>query len=567
MKKQILFFTLFLGLQFSQAQDLSFEWGYSLGGILNERPSNIVIDNDGNIYVLGNFVLSADLDPTPNELNVTTPDGFSDFFIQKLSPDGNLIWAKSFGGLGDQRGETIAINDAGEIYISGWFFETIVFDFQNGEPPIELSGFDNSFFLKLDTNGNFIWAKQIGEDGRNRFFSSKVDDDGNLFITGYFRGTMNFNPNGNNTVISNGEGDGFVLKLNNLGDFIWVATLGGDDEVAVDIILDIDFDLEGNLLLVGEYHNTTDFDPGPNEFLLTTINSASHAFMLKLSQEGNFISVLGSPRPTVVGSSSIIQSIDVDQQGNIYLTGTYINTNNFDPENGVFLLTSLGAQDIFRLKLDPNGNFIWANSIGAGSIDLVYNIFVDNQGNNYIAGRFGGVVDFDPGAGVLNIESSADVDGFIQKLDPNGNLVWVQTFGGELSTTSRDIKLYNNNLYTFGTFQQEIDLDPSENEFIVSSNGIADIFFAKYNDNTLTVDEINDAGIKIYPNPTNTNFYISNITEPIISLKILNASGVLVKEISNPNLNNQVQVNLSSGVYYLTIENREGTYAKKLLIK
>jgi Beta-propeller repeat len=122
-------------------------------------------------------------------------------------------------------------------------------------------------------------------------------------------------------------------------------------------------------------------------------------------------------------------SIAVDALGNVYTTGIFINTVDFDPGAGVFNLTSVGGSNIFVSKLDASGNFVWAKSTGSGN-GISNSIAVDASGSVYTTGSFNGTVDFDPGVGVFNLTSAgSDADIFVSKLDASGNFVWAKSVG------------------------------------------------------------------------------------------------------------------------------------------
>ncbi|MBK7391281.1 MAG: SBBP repeat-containing protein [Bacteroidetes bacterium] len=110
--------------------------------------------------------------------------------------------------------------------------------------------------------------------------------------------------------------------------------------------------------------------------------------------------------------------------GNSYITGRFAHTVDFDPSSGVFNLVSNGQWDIFILKLDPAGNFVWVKQIGGVDIDEGYSITLDKSGNILTTGRFYGQVDFDPGIGTNYLTAGSILDVFISKLDSNGNFLW-----------------------------------------------------------------------------------------------------------------------------------------------
>src|SRR5690606_25371176 len=116
-------------------------------------------------------------------------------------------------------------------------------------------------------------------------------------------------------------------------------------------------------------------------------------------------------------------------QGNVYTTGYFVGTVDFDPGAGTVNLTSQGGSDIFIQKLDALGDLVWAKSVGGTGNDNGRSIAVDAQGNVYTTGDFRGIVDFDPGAGTADLTSQGEYDVFIQKLDALGDLIWAKSVG------------------------------------------------------------------------------------------------------------------------------------------
>jgi hypothetical protein len=122
------------------------------------------------------------------------------------------------------------------------------------------------------------------------------------------------------------------------------------------------------------------------------------------------------------------RSIAVDASGNVYTTGTFNGTVDFNPGVGTYFLTSTSVEDVYISKLDSSGNFLWAGAWGGGSFDLGLSIAIDANGFVYSTGLFQGTADFDPGAGTFNLTANS-MDGFVVKLNAlNGNLVWAKQF-------------------------------------------------------------------------------------------------------------------------------------------
>ena len=124
------------------------------------------------------------------------------------------------------------------------------------------------------------------------------------------------------------------------------------------------------------------------------------------------------------GSSfDVCQAIALDDGGNVYATGYFSATVDFDAGPGVYNLTSVAAEDIFISKTTPDGKLVWAKSIGDFRYQAGYAITLDAAKNIYITGIFFGTVDFDPGPGITNLSSAGNEDIFICKLDNNGNFM------------------------------------------------------------------------------------------------------------------------------------------------
>tara|TARA_B100000809_G_C15103740_1_gene517923 strand:- start:336 stop:2030 length:1695 start_codon:yes stop_codon:yes gene_type:complete len=564
MKKKLLLIALnSLLILISQAQTVNFEWAKSMGGSTSDMGISITTDNFGNVYTAGLYEGVVDFDPSASTFNLT-PFGSSDIFIQKLDINGNFIWAKSIGGSGSEYNPSISVDLSGNVYTIGLFEGTIDLDPSLSSFYLTSNGLLDAFIQKLDANGNFIWAKSIG-GVNNDDPSSIIIDTSGIYITGYFDGTVDFDPNSAiYNLTSNGQINFYILKLDTNGNFIWAKSAGGSSS---DFSTTITLDIFGNVYITGGFGSTVDFDPGINTFNLTS-NGNWDVFIQKLDANGNFIWAKSMGGPT----NDYSFSITTDNLGNVYVTGPFEGVADFDPSLSTFNLTSQGSSDIFVQKLDLNGNFIWAKSMGGNLTDIGWDLIVDDFGNTYVTGSYMSTVDFDPSASTFNLTSNGNLDFFIQKLDANGNFIWVESFGGGLNEEGLDLLSDGlGNLYLTGRFQAAVDFDPSPSTFILTSNGNWDTFILKLSlpIGVGTLDLKNNLELNIFPNPTSGKVSI-NLSEVKTNLKVTltnNLGQVIFTQQFESTDFSHFNIDSPKGMYFLQLEVDGEVITKKIIKK
>ncbi len=175
---------------------------------------DIAVDGGGNAYVTGYFEGKVDFDPGTGSLLLTSARGSADLFVSKLTPAGNLIWARQVGGTGSDGGSGIAVDGGNAVYLTGTFSGTV--DFNPGAGIYNLSsvGTYDIGVLKLDAAGNFAWAVRTGGSDRVLPRDIAVHPGGDVMVAGYFRGTADFDPGiGAYPRTSAGGNDTFLVKL------------------------------------------------------------------------------------------------------------------------------------------------------------------------------------------------------------------------------------------------------------------------------------------------------------------------------------------------------------------
>ena len=197
-----------------------------------------------------------------------TSAGYSDIFVSKIDNLGNFVWAKRMGGSNFDFGTCIEVDSADNVYTTGRFYGMVDFDPGAGIFIIIAAGYDDVFVSKLDSAGNFVWAKHMGGTGFDNGSGIIVDSAGSVYTTGEFSGTADFDPGaGTFNLISDGSRDIFVSKLDSTGDFVWAKAMGGWS--VYEHTYGIAVDSTGNVYTTGYFQNTVDFDPGAGIFNLT----------------------------------------------------------------------------------------------------------------------------------------------------------------------------------------------------------------------------------------------------------------------------------------------------------
>lgn len=503
MKKQLLFITaMFINfIAFTQ----NFQWAKRYGGIQGDVGTSIAVDGAGNIYSIGYFSETSDFDPGTAALNLTSKGG-DDIFISKINASGNLVWAKSIGGVSDDAGNSIAVDKSGNIYITGYFNGTVDFDPGSGTSNLTAAGSYDIFVLKIDAAGNFAWVKGMGGAKGDLGWSLTLDGSGSIYITGFFNGTADFDPGTatyNLVATSTNYEDIFIAKLNASGNFVWAKKIGGN---IGDTPFSIAVDASANVYTTGTFGGgPVDFDPGSGTFNLTTVGGGD-IFISKLDSSGKFVwaNNFGGYQ------NDRGNSIATDAAGNVYCTGFFKDTVDFDPGAATLKLASAGSFDFFISKFNSSGNLMWAKIFGAGPMDdWGFSLATDASGNVYTTGYFNGTVDFDPGSGTNNLTSASKNDIFILKLSSSGSFVWAKALAGADFDQGRTIAADpSGNVYVAGSFRATVDFDPGTATFNLNSAGADDVFLLKLGSTSGIENRNKEFNFEVYPNPANDFFTI-----------------------------------------------------------
>jgi hypothetical protein len=445
----LIFLFLISNILICFAQEAHFGWAKKIGGTGDERGNDLTIDQASNVLITGSFTGSADFDPSPGN-SIQVSKGMDDIFIEKLDSRGDLIWTRTIGGtVGDDRGESIKADAAGNVYVTGTFTGKV--DFNPGPESFEITGktpVDN-FIVKLNSAGDFLWAKSFGDISGNAIV---IDKSGNIFSMGYS-----------------------LRKISSDGDLLWSFRPSGGivegHHVEVDVM--------DNVYVAGRFSGTVDFDPSSSALNLKSISPVgsglfndNDAFVAKFDNAGNLLwvkQVGGANRDEVYG-------LAVDDFMNVYATGVYYLTGDFNPSSETYELVGEGQSDCFILKLNASGDFEWAKKIGSSEFEIGESIQIDAHGNAYVTGSFNKTIELAPG---LILTSTGGPDQFILTLDFSGNFLWAKGISGGEYMSGTSIALGSTgNVYTAGTFYGTTQFDFESETTALSSSGQGDVYFS-----------------------------------------------------------------------------------------
>ena len=479
---------------------------------LNRNPGNCfaekIVVNSTGIYLTGHFFLNVDFDPGPATAILSSIGGWSgdeDIFIAHYDLNGNYLWAKSMGGLNEDKALDMAVDNAGNSYITGYFRDTVDLDPGMGVATFISDGFQDSFFAKYDINGNYVWGYDLCDNSGTSALGRKVAfdfDSFQIYLIGEFNGTVDFDRGvGFNNISSQGGYDSYVLKIDTAGYFIWAGSIATPNSSGTAANIAIQ---DTNLYLCGIITDTTDFDIGLGVYNVAAsgTNFATDMFFAKYNLNGNvqWVRTLGNS-----ASSQGLGNIKIDSLSNLFLTGTMTGSLDFDAGTGTSYQSSNGGADIAFAKYDNNGNFIWAKNIGGLYNDLPLSSDADNN-SQYITGYFTYAIDCDPDTGIALISPA------------NGQNILIGKYS-EIST------------------------------------------------NIITINNPNLQYLILYPNPASTFVTIGNKFENNnFEWEVLDMKGrVVIKKRSNDISLNVAQLTL--GIYLLELKNNNSIFRAKFIKK
>jgi hypothetical protein len=378
---------------------------YGGAGAFGDYGKSVAVDSFGDVVVAGQYQGIVDFGSgLVTSYTNPTSGPTVDIYVAKYSASGSPVWSRSIGGNASDSAYGVAVDSSANVVVTGAQGSSSV-DYGGGT--LGTRGGNDIFVAKYSSTGGYSWAKTVGGTGADLGAAVATDGSGNVFVTGYMSGSVDF---GGGALVSAGSLDAFLVKYSATGAHMWSKRCGS---IGSDIGTGVDVDSAGNVVVVGTFQGSINLGGGS----LTSVGGQD-LFVAKFSPTGQHLWSKGFGGT----GNDDVRGVAVDGAGDVFVTGDFFNTINF----GGSALTSAGFADIFLAKLSgASGSHLWSKRFGNRyETDMGYGVAVDGAGNVAVTGFFGEDVDF--GGGVLNAQL---YDIFVAKYNSAGTHLSSRRYG------------------------------------------------------------------------------------------------------------------------------------------
>jgi hypothetical protein len=376
-------------------------------------------------------------------------------------------WTKTIGSSLDDYANSIATDMLGNIYVTGYFSATANFglDFETTDIKTSAGGAD-IFITKINSNGTYGWTKVIGGTSDDQANSIAIDSSGNIYVTGYFSGLVNFGFDFGRWDMKSSAGykDIFITKINPNGTYGWTKKIGG---ISPDVGYGITTDSIGSVYVTGSFMGSVNFGLDFGTTDIKTTLGGGDAFITKINSNGAYgwTKKIGEDLVFCEG-----YAITTDSIGSVYVTGFFANSINFGFDFGTTdIKTSLavmGVKDAFITKINSDGTYGWTKAMGGSDDDYGSGVVTDRAGDVYVKGNFKGTVNFGLDFGLTDIKTNRSHSFwtfqassiFVTKIKSNGTYGWTKAFNGTSIASEPGFAIDSlGNIYVTGCFLFDID--------------------------------------------------------------------------------------------------------------
>jgi hypothetical protein len=367
-----------------------YQWGYGIGGIDTDDAAGLAIDNQGNVIITG-YVQGGTIEvETDTGKYLLTANFDPDIFIAKYSTNGQLMWAKLIESQDQHEGKAVVTDNSNNIYVTGYVQGEAYIDTDTifGEP-----GYKNALLAKLSPSGTLIWGKAIGANNNVEGTSVTIMADGEIALAGMFSGTnIDFNPSGTAIVLSSmGANDAFFIRIfAATGQCDWAKSISGTNDINVNRIA---CSANNKLALAGSFQGTANFNTSGG-----TTNRVSNGQLDMYVAVYNAAGTLNWAHAFGSTNNDIAYGVVFDSYNDVYFTGSFNGTVDFNPAAGTNNLAAQGISDVVFGKYDEFGAYKFAYAIGSASqtIEEGRGIAIDKDDYFYVTGFVNGLLRLNP---------------------------------------------------------------------------------------------------------------------------------------------------------------------------
>lgn len=344
-------------------------------------------------------------------------------------------WRRSIGGFGEDVPNDLEAIPGGDVIVVGSFAQEV--DFGNG--PLDGNGLQDGFIARLGPSGEYRWAKTFGGEGFDSAYGVHVSRVSVIIVTGTFRGTLDL---GGESLTSEDASSGFIAALGGLGTPRWTMPLSGAAK-------DSATDSQGNVYVVASF--TEALTIGGSGGTIVDGVGGTDAALIKIDRNGELVDVV-----RIGGAfADTINDVVVDSEDNIYVSGAFERAITIGEEE---LLSATDSYDVLIASFDSDLEARWAKSFGAGGSDIASGLAISDADEIAVTGALGGQAAYD--GTLIGSEKS---DGFVIRIDTDGNLIWHNTFGAADGTTGGERVAYDEDgrLLVSGYFMDGLSFHPA----------------------------------------------------------------------------------------------------------
>lgn len=475
-------------------------WGTYFGGSSQDYGQSITCDNLGNVYVAG-FTSSISHIATSGAYQYTyggAPGAGGDAFLSKFNSSGAIQWTTYYGGNGNDGGWGVALDDTGNVYMSGYTASATSIA-TAGSHQSTLGGNFDVFIAKFTNAGMLKWATYYGGSGSDYPYGIVCDHSGNVYISGQTSSVDSIATTGSYQSINGGLDDGFLAKFNGNGNLTWATYYGGSN---TDRANGLTIDDVGNLYVTGTTLSSNSISTvGSHQ---STFGGGMDAFICKFSNGGGLIWA------SYYGGSGQDGAYDItfDGLGNLYIFGITSSIDSIATVGAHQVVYGGGSSDAFLAKFNTSGILQWGTYYGGNAFEQGLKI-TSNAGVVYVTGGTQSTSSIATTDGYQSTIGGYD-DAFLAQFSSVGSLIWATYYGGTGGDQGQGIVVYNKDVYLTGSTYSTTNIATTGSYQNIFGGGATDCFIAKFSNLITEIQPTNGNAsfIEIYPNPASAKLAI-----------------------------------------------------------